>query len=565
LDGTSRSGGSCLKSLWIVIGLGATTLSACGGQQATAFNCSQNEACNEKPNGVCEATGYCAYPDSSCPSGFKYSQTAGPHAGLCVSPTTDARVDDAPRHADVHATGDAGATDQAAADHATAVEAAVADMVVPVDAGGSDQLAVDMTPDTLPPPPPSTCAEYKAQNPAAVDGAYTLYFNHQQPWSAYCVGMSGSSPAEYLTLVNTGSGENFAQYTAGGARPGTNVVTSYYRVRIDPVTLVVDTSDQTFASSTGALTWSSGSISSLGYAQAADCVAWGSSTGLGNVDLRGTPFQVTTTPVPTLNPAGGIFSLGGFKAAGTATYSASNQVVSLTGGGYCGSIAAAWTDQTNDIPAPALQLVYEPPSTCAEAKLTAASPTDGNYTLYYNHDFTKPWTAYCYQMASATPTEYLPFVNTAGVNYGQYTAGGARPGTNVVTSYTKVRIDPATLLVDTSDQTFASSTGTISWSGGSFTSWGYANAGDCVAVGSSSGVGNIDLRGTPFQVATTPVANNCPNGSGGFYPAFGIFCLNGYMAGGSATYSSGNQVVVLAGGGYCGGIDAPNGLCLVYP
>jgi hypothetical protein len=37
-----------------------------------------------------------------------------------------------------------------------------------------------------------------------------------------------------------------AQYTAGGASPGTSVKISYQMIRLDPATLMVEISDQTF-------------------------------------------------------------------------------------------------------------------------------------------------------------------------------------------------------------------------------------------------------------------------------------------------------------------------------
>lgn len=49
----------------------------------------------------------------------------------------------------------------------------------------------------------------------------------------------------------------------------------------------------------------------------------------GNIDLRGTPFNVTD-----------IFDLGGNGTAGTANFSFNNQVVNLTGGGFCGWISS---------------------------------------------------------------------------------------------------------------------------------------------------------------------------------------------------------------------------------
>jgi hypothetical protein len=68
----------------VAVALGAALLAGCGGG-SSVFTCVQNEACNEKLGGICESTGFCAYPDSTCPSGYKYSNNAGKdHAGLCV-------------------------------------------------------------------------------------------------------------------------------------------------------------------------------------------------------------------------------------------------------------------------------------------------------------------------------------------------------------------------------------------------------------------------------------------------------------------------------------------------
>ena len=93
-----------------------------------------------------------------------------------------------------------------------------------------------------------------AAKPDAVDGTYTLYVNGDpaKPWEAFCAGMQlASGPSEYLTLVNVLGDANFSQYTAGGFSPGTNVKTSYIRLRLDPTTLKVAIADETFASSSG--------------------------------------------------------------------------------------------------------------------------------------------------------------------------------------------------------------------------------------------------------------------------------------------------------------------------
>lgn len=174
---------------------------------------------------------------------------------------------------------------------------------------------------------PFSCEQLKAKNPQAPDGPFTLFVDGDpsKKWSAFCV-MSGV-PATYLPLVNTGSA-NFSQYTAGGARPGTDVVTKYQRVRIDPVSLQVDPNDLAFASSAGMVSDGRGGAigTAVGYGAACDCIGPSSPTGIANVDLNGTPFAV----------APDAFQLTGYLPGGRAAYSADSKVVNLTGGGFCG-------------------------------------------------------------------------------------------------------------------------------------------------------------------------------------------------------------------------------------
>ena len=75
-------------------------------------------------------------------------------------------------------------------------------------------------------------------------------------------------------------------------------------------------------------------VTSMPYGVAMSCVSQGNASGVGNIDLTGTPFKVASS-----------FSLGGSQPAGTATLSSGNQVVSLTGGGFCG-----WNAETTSPP-----------------------------------------------------------------------------------------------------------------------------------------------------------------------------------------------------------------------
>jgi hypothetical protein len=264
----------------------------------------------------------------------------------------------------------------------------------------------------------------------------------------------------------------------------------------------------------------SGNVSLLPYGVAMSC-----NGGLApaNIDLRGTPFAV----------APGAFAVGGAGYKGSTAYSEANQVVSLSGGGNCGWDAPVGSFNPFNQSGAQLQLQFRAasrPATCQEIKSANPQAEDGNYTLYINNDPFRPWNAWCQNMAGV-PSEYLTLVQVdASSNYSQYTAGGNSPGTDVRTTFTRLRLDPLTLRVNTADQTFSTSTGSLLHGGQPVTSMPYG-----VAMGCSRwGVGNVDLRGTPFAVAT------------------GQFRIGGVSASGSYNYSAGNQVVSLSGYGGCG-------------
>ena len=186
-------------------------------------------------------------------------------------------------------------------------------------------------------------------------------------------------------------------------------------------------------------------------------------------------------------------------------------------------------------------LIQNLPASCLDIKGSSLQgASDGTYTLYVAGNRTKPWSAFCFGMGSQTPVEYLTLVTGPDTNFSQYTAGGYSPGTNVRTVYTKVRIDPVTLLVDISDQTFSTSEGSLDGPEHvQVTSMPFGSAMDCISDTAATGVGNVDLRETPFQ--------------------FGLhaFSEGGLNKNSNVVFSNENQVANLNGGGECGW-ESPN-------
>ena len=175
---------------------------------------------------------------------------------------------------------------------------------------------------------PTSCAGVLANEPTADDDTYTLYVagDPAKPWDAFCADMQATSgPREYLPLENVLGEHNFSSYLAGAASPGTNVKTSYIRLRIDPATLVVQLGDQRFASSSGQLSHSgAGPVTSMPYGVAMSC---NDGPARANIDLRSTSFAIADTFAP-----GGSYQVGVVNTS----IDPDKQFVDLIGGGFCG-------------------------------------------------------------------------------------------------------------------------------------------------------------------------------------------------------------------------------------
>ena len=182
-----------------------------------------------------------------------------------------------------------------------------------------------------------SCADIRAANPSAGDGDYIIGPNGNV-FTVYCNDMAGT-PAEYLTLPNTGPTTNYSKWGREIlAFPSGNVFTWYTRIRIDPATLLVNVGDQTFSTSSGFdCCIGPTPIVSMPYANASSC-AGGIDDGSANVDLTGLPFAVNDTfTVRGFGPIGSVNGVYGFNDFDSVTVT-NAQVVNLTGGGFCGGV-----------------------------------------------------------------------------------------------------------------------------------------------------------------------------------------------------------------------------------
>lgn len=195
---------------------------------------------------------------------------------------------------------------------------------------------------------------------------------------------------------------------------------------------------------------------------------------------------------------------------------------------------------------PATATPPPPPQSCAAIK--AANPTaeDGDYTIYPAGNVAQPLPIYCHNLAD-TPLEYLSLpTSDETANYALTRADDSNYlGRDVLTIYHKIRLDPATLIVDLTDTTFATSTGSIN--DGQITNTPYGTAAGCrgsLALGAA----NINLTGTPLTIT--------PDQS---------FALQGDSPIGQPVDIQANgQIINLVGGGRCGYLAPDGDLQLVY-
>ncbi len=180
---------------------------------------------------------------------------------------------------------------------------------------------------------------------------------------------------------------------------------------------------------------------------------------------------------------------------------------------------------------------------CQEIKVNKPSSEDGVYQIDPDGEGdNQPFEVYCHNMNTEEPKEYLELKQTGeNYNYSLYKSGGARTGEDVITHYSKIRINPKTLIVDIGDKTFSSSTGQLYYRGNpTESSGGYGIAWDCITYYSSEGKANIDLTGTQFKIDDNIIFDPTIPG-------------HSWKGNGTSLFEQNRQVVNTTGGGYCGG------------
>jgi len=126
--------------------------------------------------------------------------------------------------------------------------------------------------------------------------------------------------AFYISLIHP----NFSFYKNPTRAAGNDQLTVFSKIRYDPFTNLVKNNDFAFAANVGKYFNSDGSPQL--YGTCGGCEKESYADGHARIDLRGTSFALKDT-----------FKHEGWKSAGTWTFSYDNQVVVLTGGGFCGS------------------------------------------------------------------------------------------------------------------------------------------------------------------------------------------------------------------------------------
>jgi hypothetical protein len=249
----------------------------------------------------------------------------------------------------------------------------------------------------------------------------------------------------------------------------------------------------------------------------------------------------------------------------------------LAAAAACGDVHAPVVDAAIDgVPldaasdAPVDALVVNDRS-CADIKARMGTTTDGPYLIDPDREATglRPFEVFCAGMNTPAPKEYLELARRSlpsdapTSNYATYAGGPTHgeflcPCGLIAMVFTRIRINPASLMVDVEDRTsaiFTSSTNTtclqqnttVCQQSAYPTVASYGVARSCIQADMASGRANIDLRDMPFHIAGNGTAMFMGEGAGGA---------------GMVMLDAARKQAAIEGGGDCGGFGAGAGLRL---
>lgn len=149
------------------------------------------------------------------------------------------------------------------------------------------------------------------------------------------------------------------------------------------------------------------------------------------------------------------------------------------------------------------------PRACLDIRSAALAesgqaPPDGSYTLYVDRNPNRPWTAFCRNLGTPAPSDYLTVVEAS--NFSQLSDGAVVTQTN----HRRLRIDPVALRIDLLDDRFATTeAGALPPPGGRL----HLPAGFAEFVSPNADDGppaeaRLDLGGTGFVMAESVLADN---------------------------------------------------------